>query len=67
MPKFEYEKIIQQNCAGYWEDVSHYPANSQGIPVDRELLRHDLKEYRLTGYPTRCIFRRTRLTDKESA
>lgn len=70
--KYNYYKVIQQNF-GVWEDVSQYTANSKGVTtemsgtfttskngVKREisLLTADLKEYRLTGYPTRVIFRK---------
>lgn len=57
--KYDYLKVIQQNCGPYgWEDVSEYLAHSDGTPLDRSSLKADLKEYRLTGYPTRVIFRR---------
>lgn len=59
MPKYTYEKIIQQNCGQGWEDVSSYDAKSNGLAVDRALLRHDFHEYRLMGYPCRIVFRRT--------
>lgn len=59
--KYEYAKVIQQNYGyGYgYEDVSEYACNSLGVAFDRPLLKHDLKEYRLTGYATRVIFRKT--------
>jgi hypothetical protein len=60
--KYSYSNVIQQYYGSYgWEDVSEYDAKSNGLSIDketRELLKHDLKEYRLTGYPTRLIFRR---------
>ena len=56
--KYTYLKVIQQNYGQGWEDVSEYETNSQFITKDRELLKHDLKEYRLTGYPTRVIQRK---------
>ena len=59
--KYEYIKVIQQ-FYGSWEDNSQYPAKSNGDAFDNEtrlLIKHDLKEYRLTGYPTRLIFRKT--------
>lgn len=59
--KYEYWKVIQQNYAGYWEDASHYEARSNGTTIDRPLLLHDLKEYKLLGYPTRVIFRREKI------
>jgi len=58
--KYNYLKVIQQHfgegCT--WEDVSEYEADSQGFAKDRKLLMHDVKEYRLTGYATRIIFRK---------
>jgi len=56
--KYTYLKVIQQNYGQGWEDVSEYETNSQGITKDSELLKHDLKEYRLMGYPTRVIQRK---------
>lgn len=67
--KYNYLKVIQQHYGQGWEDVSEYEANSAGIPKElcdkltdkgrkQSLLSHDLKEYRLTGYPTRVIFRK---------
>lgn len=59
--KFDYLKVIQQHygCCG-WEDVSHYETDSTGWAGKeiRDLIKHDVKEYRLMGYPTRVIFRR---------
>ena len=60
--KFNYIKVIQQFFGYCWEDVSEYEANSNGTAKERKLLLHDLKEYRLTGYPTRVIFRREKNT-----
>jgi hypothetical protein len=51
MAKYKQVKIIQQNF-GSWEDVSEYDKD------DRVNLLHDLKEYRMMGYPTRVITRR---------
>lgn len=66
--KYNYLKVIQQNYGQGWEDVSEYETNSTGTPKEYtnktvgrrklSLLAHDLKEYRLTGYPTRAIFRK---------
>jgi hypothetical protein len=58
--KFTYWKVIQQHYGGCygWEDVSHYEANSNGSTKDYALLKHDAKEYRTMGFPTRIIFRR---------
>lgn len=56
--KYTYLKVIQQNYGQGWEDNSEYQTNSQGIAIDRELLKADLKEYKLTGYPTRVISRK---------
>lgn len=76
--KYEYIKVIQQNYGFGWEDNSEFDCNSMGVTtlmsgvfitskngVKRELtaLTHDLKEYRLTGYPTRVIFRKTLKAD----
>lgn len=71
--KYTYLKVIQQNYGNGWEDVSEYETNSSGNPLEYlnnpkidgvrkskcSLLRHDLKEYRLTGYPTRVIRRKS--------
>lgn len=59
--KYNYNKIIQQHYGQGWEDVSEYKTNSSFI-CDREtrqLLTQDIKEYRLLGYPTRVITRKT--------
>jgi hypothetical protein len=57
--KYNYFKIIQQ-FFGTWEDVSHYETNSTGYPdkATRDLIKHDLKEYRMMGYPCRVVFRK---------
>lgn len=57
--KYDYLKVIQQNYGFGWEDVSPYEAKSNGNVIDKKLLLHDLKEYRLTGYATRTIFRKS--------
>ena len=59
--KYKYLKVIQQNYGHGWEDNSEYDAKSNGLCIDKEtkdLFVHDLKEYRLTGYATRTIFRK---------
>lgn len=67
--KYNYIKVIQQNCGYGWEDVSEYEANSNFIAtgisnklspkgIKETVLNHDLREYRLTGYATRVINRR---------
>jgi len=70
--KYDYFKVIQQQYAEGWEDASHYPCNSQGVPEEyckptknrhgrmfrKSLLATDLAEYRRHPYPTRVIFRR---------
>lgn len=66
--KYNYLKVIQQNYGQGWEDVSEYETNSQGTPKElhtdgKSLIKHDLKEYRLTGYCTRVI-RRKELAQK---
>jgi len=65
--RFSYYKIIQQYF-GSWEDVSHYETGSTGYPdkPTRDLIKHDLKEYRLMGYPTRIIFRRELIALEET-
>jgi hypothetical protein len=72
--KYSYYQVIQQHYGQGWEDVSEYETNSQyyngeksGVVVtdskgrqkELSLIAHDLREYRLTGYPTRLINRRT--------
>lgn len=71
--KLTYLKVIQQNYGQGWEDVSEYETDSQGNSseksgkfvtlsngrtIETSLIKHDLKEYRLTGYPTRLISRK---------
>ena len=48
--KYLYNRIIQGYYAGYWEDVEY--------PTDKANEKYLLKEYRLMGYPVRCITRR---------
>lgn len=73
--KYEYTNVIQQHYGYGWEDVSEYAANSKGVSKEpahlvkwesgevrkETLLKHDLREYKATGYPTRVIFRRTKI------
>jgi len=71
--KWNYLQVIQQNYGNGWEDNSEYECNSQylnfqksgyfytdknGKQKEYSLIGHDLKEYRLTGYPTRLIRRK---------
>jgi hypothetical protein len=71
--KYEYWLVIQQHYGQGWEDVSHYEADSQGTAKEyndkvlinkfgreyrEKLITHDAREYRLTGYATRIIFRK---------
>jgi hypothetical protein len=71
--KYTYYKVIQQWYGQGWEDVSSYETKSDynsteksgsfvttksGKRRETTLLAHDLKEYRLTGYPTRVISRK---------
>jgi hypothetical protein len=74
--KYNYLNVIQQNYGQGWEDVSEYTANSKGSSIEfsdklspkgkREtLLSHDLREYKITGYATRVIFRKE-LKSKEN-
>jgi len=79
--KYYYCKVIQQNYGQGWEDVSEYETDSQFLNFEKSgsfytdkkgrqrewsLIGHDLKEYRLTGYPTRLICRKV-LNPIESA
>lgn len=59
--KYNYIKVIQQYFGNGWEDVSEYEAKSNGTAIDKKHLMYDLREYRLTGYPTRVIFRREKI------
>lgn len=76
--KYNYVLVIQQHYGYGWEDVSEYVSNSKGEAVEMDnkvlvssigieyketLLKHDVREYRLMGYPTRVIFRKE-LKDK---
>ena len=56
--KYNYIQVIQQYYIGSyaWEDVSEY--DKPKTKEERELIRHDFKEYRIAGYPTRIINRR---------
>ena len=56
--KYTYLLVIQQYYAGYWEDVSQYEVESDFLGGQYQDWRMDVKEYRLTGYPTRTIHRR---------
>lgn len=61
--KYKYLKVIQQHYGQGWEDVSEYETDSQGNTKEfhtdgKSLIKHDLKEYRLTDYSTRVIRRK---------
>lgn len=72
--KYNYLLVIQQHYGQGWEDVSEYEADSTGTAKEydtkertnektgrkyfEKLITHDAREYRLTGYATRVIFRR---------
>jgi len=69
--KYKYYRVIQQNYGQGWEDCSEYEANSQFVTTEKAkiypphttgknelLVTHDLREYRLMGYPTRVINRK---------
>lgn len=65
--KYRYLKVIQQHYGQGWEDVSEYEAYSTGLPMElttnkegktETLFKHDIREYRLTGYATRAINRK---------
>ncbi len=79
--KYNYLSVIQQHYGQGWEDVSEYECNSQYINFEKSgsfytdskgrqrelsLITHDLREYRLTGYPTRLINRKELNTIKET-
>ena len=51
--KYLYLKVIQQYYSDYWEDASEYDEVTECIDW-----KHDVKEYRMLGYPTRTIRRR---------
>ena len=54
--KFEYVKVIQGHFGQYWEDVSEY--NKEEF----KNIKHDLKEYRLSGIGSyRFINRRNKV------
>ena len=70
MNKYKYIKVIQQNYGQGWEDCSEYETDSKYSVkeyTDKQnirgrkisLLRSDLAEYRLLGYPTRVIKRKS--------
>jgi hypothetical protein len=70
--KYEYNKVIQQQYGQGWEDVSEYSCNSLGETKEThttsegkviKLITHDFKEYRLTGYATRIILRKTKINN----
>jgi len=72
--KYNYLLVIQQHYGQGWEDVSEYEADSAGTAKEydtkertnektgrkyfEKLITHDVREYRLTGYATRIIFRK---------
>jgi hypothetical protein len=61
--KYNYLRVIQQNFGHGWEDVSQYLSDSYFITTEKHtdgksLLKHDLGEYKLMGYPTRVINRK---------
>lgn len=69
--KYSYVRVIQQNYGQGWEDCSEYECNSmlrctemsdKLSPAGKKesLLSHDLREYKLMGYPTRVINRKTK-------
>jgi len=72
--KWDYSKVIQQNCCYGWEDVSTYETNSQflnfqksgvfkenskGKNFEVSLINHDFAEYARMGYAVRIIKRKT--------
>ncbi len=75
--KYNYLRVIQQHYGQGWEDVSEYEAKSDGTPVEmsdklspkgrlESLLSHDVREYRVMGYPTRIIFRKELIKIEEA-
>jgi len=60
--KYEYYKVIQQNWGNGWDDVDFNPVNSNGCfytKEDRELFKHNLKQYRENQTaPVRTVFRK---------
>ena len=64
--KWNYLKVIQQNYGQGWEDNSEYKTDSKFNTIDRNLLKADLKEYRLTGYPTRVIQRKEKIIETQN-
>lgn len=55
----EYETDSKGNCIGESLHSGVFvPVGTHGRNRELTLLAHDLREYRLTGYPTRVIFRR---------
>ncbi|MFA7287627.1 MAG: hypothetical protein WC055_01990 [Melioribacteraceae bacterium] len=69
--KHNYCRVIQQNYGQGWEDCSEYECNSSFTnlemsdklsPIGKKesLLSHDLREYKLIGYPTRVINRKSK-------
>lgn len=69
--KYIYLAVIQQHFGAYgWEDVSEYATDSTYFPIEKSdkpnpitgrpesLLNHDLREYKMHGFPTRVIHRR---------
>lgn len=46
--KYKYLNVIQQNCAGYWEDVSEYECDSTGYSKERVQVTFTSKR---TGLP----------------
>ena len=60
--KYTYLLVIQQFYGQGWEDVNEYEVLASGQPKninDRQCIYSDTKEYRLMGYPTRLIKRKT--------
>jgi hypothetical protein len=58
--KFKYLLVIQQLFTGVygWEDASEYEVDSNYLGGEYDNWKHDVKEYRLMGYPVRTIRRR---------
>ena len=56
----ELNLIIQGNYGYGWEDVSYYPCGYRQVNYVKQaqLMRNDLKEYRLSGHGSYRVIRR---------
>lgn len=62
--KYNYEKVLQGNYCGQWEDLIAVDCDSYYVPLDRkegQEFRNNCKAYRENeNYPHRVIRRRTK-------